>query len=80
MADMAYEPRLKKHYLETVKPAMQAQFEYKNVMQMPKIEKIVINMGVGESTGDSKQAQNAADSAAYSSSLVQALISSLVGY
>jgi len=60
MADNT-EPRLKKIYDETVRPAMQEKFSYKNVMQMPKIEKIVINMGVGDSTADSKQAQNAAD-------------------
>jgi len=60
MADNT-EPRLKKIYDDTVRPAMQEKFAYQNVMQMPKIEKIVINMGVGESTADSKQAQNAAD-------------------
>lgn len=60
MADNT-EPRLKKHYDDTVRPAMQEKFSYQNVMQMPKVEKIVINMGVGESTADSKQAQNAAD-------------------
>ncbi|MDD9909730.1 MAG: 50S ribosomal protein L5 [Ahrensia sp.] len=60
MAD-TYEPRLKKHYNDTVRGQMQDKFGYANVMQMPKIDKIVINMGVGESTADSKQARNAAD-------------------
>lgn len=61
MADAAKEPRLKKFYDDTVRPAMQEQFSYKNVMQMPRLDKIVINMGVGESTADSKKAQVAAD-------------------
>lgn len=54
------EARLKKHYDETVVPAMQEKFAYTNKMMMPKLDKIVINMGVGESTNDSKQAANAA--------------------
>ena len=60
MADNT-EPRLKKIYDDTVRPAMQEKFAYQNVMQMPKVDKIVINMGIGESTADSKQAQDAAD-------------------
>jgi large subunit ribosomal protein L5 len=55
-----YEPRLKKHYRDVVVPAMKEQFGYKNVMEIPRIEKIVLNMGVGESTGDSKKATVAA--------------------
>ncbi|MCA0401267.1 MAG: 50S ribosomal protein L5 [Proteobacteria bacterium] len=55
-----YEPRLKKHYRDVVVPAMREQFGYKNVMEIPRIEKIVLNMGVGESTGDSKKASVAA--------------------
>ncbi len=61
MADAANEPRLKKFYDGTVRGVMQEKFSYKNVMQMPRIDKIVINMGVGESTADSKKAQVAAD-------------------
>ena len=61
MADAANEPRLKKYYDDTVRGVMQEKFSYKNVMQMPRIDKIVINMGVGESTADSKKAQVAAD-------------------
>ena len=57
----ANEPRLKKFYADSVVPAMQAKFNYANKMQMPKVDKIVINMGVGESTNDSKKAQVAAD-------------------
>jgi len=40
--------RLKKEYEETVVPALQKEFGYKNVMQVPHLEKIVVNMGVGE--------------------------------
>ena len=49
-----YVPRLRKFYDETVKPDMIKQFGYKNVMEVPKITKIVLNMGVGEATQDSK--------------------------
>ena len=61
MADGNYEARLKKVYADKVVPAMQEKFGYKNKMQMPKIDKIVLNMGIGESTNDSKKAQVAAD-------------------
>jgi len=61
MANAANEPRLKKHYNDTVRKAMQDKFAYKNAMQMPKVDKIVINMGVGESTADSKKASVAAE-------------------
>lgn len=61
MANAANEPRLKKFYADTVVGAMQEKFSYKNKMQMPKLDKIVINMGVGESTADSKKAKIAAD-------------------
>ncbi|MEM1039430.1 MAG: 50S ribosomal protein L5 [Pseudomonadota bacterium] len=61
MADAAKEPRLKTFYETDVRKAMQERFDYKNVMQMPRLDKIVINMGVGESTADSKKAQVAAD-------------------
>ncbi|MEM9733276.1 MAG: 50S ribosomal protein L5 [Pseudomonadota bacterium] len=52
--------RMKKLYDEKVVPAMQEKFAYTNKMMMPKLDKIVINMGVGERTNDSKQASNAA--------------------
>src|SRR5918993_2061029 len=55
-----YTPRLKKHYEEVVRPKLIEEFGYKNAMQVPTIEKIVLNMGVGESTGDSKKATVAA--------------------
>ncbi len=49
-----YIPRLRKHYDEVVKPALIAKFGYSNVMEVPKLTKIVLNMGVGEATQDSK--------------------------
>lgn len=61
MLDTAnYEPRLKAFYRDVVVPKMREQFGYKNVMEVPRIEKIVLNMGVGESTADSKKASVAA--------------------
>jgi len=48
-------PRLQQYYNETVRPALQKEFGYKNPMQVPKLEKIVINMGVGEAAGDQKK-------------------------
>lgn len=47
-------PRLKQHYLENVVPALKERFGYKSVMQVPKVEKVVVNMGVGEATQDPK--------------------------
>ena len=44
--------RVKKLWKETVTPKMKEQFGYKSVMQVPKIEKIVINMGIGPNQGD----------------------------
>ncbi len=47
-------PRLKKKYREDIRPAMQEQFAYGNVMQVPGLVKVVVNMGVGEAARDSK--------------------------
>ncbi|MGH7041878.1 MAG: 50S ribosomal protein L5, partial [Acetobacteraceae bacterium] len=47
-------PRLMKRYLDDVRARLTTEFGYKNPMQVPKLEKIVINMGVGEATGDQK--------------------------
>ncbi len=60
MAEASYEPRLKKHFVAVVQPKMLEQFGYKNPMEMPRIDKIVLNMGIGESTADSKKAATAA--------------------
>src|SRR4051794_12904353 len=56
-----YTPRLRKHYEEVVRPKLVEEFGYKNPMQVPKIDKMVLNMGVGESTADSKKASTAAE-------------------
>jgi large subunit ribosomal protein L5 len=48
-------PRMQQRYNDTVAAALREQFGYKNVMQVPRLEKIVINMGVGEAAGDQKK-------------------------
>ena len=53
--------RLQEHYRKTVAPALQAKFGYKNVMQVPRITKITLNMGVGEAMADKKVIDNAAN-------------------
>jgi len=55
MSETREMPRLQKLYNEQVRPAMQQEFGYANPMQVPKLEKIVLNMGVGEATGDQKK-------------------------
>lgn len=49
--------RLKDHYKETIVPALKEKFAYKSVMEVPRIEKITLNMGVGEALGDKKVLQ-----------------------
>jgi large subunit ribosomal protein L5 len=51
--------RLKEYYKDTVMPQLTQQFGYKSVMQVPRITKIVLNMGVGEAVGDKKLLDNA---------------------
>lgn len=51
--------RLQEIYRSEIVPVMQKQFNYKNVMQMPKLDKIVINMGVGEASQDKKKIEGA---------------------
>lgn len=46
--------RVQQHYLENVRPALMKKFEYKSIMQVPKIEKIVVNMGVGDAINNPK--------------------------
>lgn len=55
-----YTPRLQAVYEKEVRAALQKEFGYKNVMEIPKLDKIVINMGVGETVADSKIIQAAA--------------------
>jgi large subunit ribosomal protein L5 len=52
--------RLREHYEKVVRPSLMKEFDYKNPMQVPRLEKIVINMGVGEATQDQKKLQAAA--------------------
>lgn len=54
-----YTPRLQAVYEKDVRATLQKQFNYKNAMQVPKLDKIVINMGVGENVNDSKTIQAA---------------------
>lgn len=54
-----YEPRLKTQYREEIRAKMKEAFAYSNDMQIPQLDKIVINMGVGEAVGDSKKMQSA---------------------
>ena len=56
-----YQPRLKTVYNETIRKALRDEFKYENEMQVPRIDKIVINMGVGEATADSKKPSVAAE-------------------
>ena len=54
-----YIPRFKKRYNEVIRPAMMKEFGYKNVMQVPRINKIVLNIGAGEGASDGKKVQQA---------------------
>lgn len=55
MSDVKELPRLRKQYDETIRKALVEEFGYKNPMEVPKLEKIVINMGVGEAAADQKK-------------------------
>ena len=59
MAEQAYEPRLKSEYRQRIRAAMKEQFGYTNEMQIPKLDKIVLNMGIGEAVSDSKKVNSA---------------------
>jgi large subunit ribosomal protein L5 len=59
MAEQAYEPRLKAEYRDRIRAKLKDHFGYTNEMQIPKLDKIVINMGVGEAVNDSKKIQSA---------------------
>ena len=61
MADSANLTKMQQHYVDNVRAQMIEQFGYKNLMQVPKIDKIVINMGVGEATQDKKKVDKAAE-------------------
>jgi hypothetical protein len=60
MLDQAkYTPRAKADYHSRIRAAMKAEFGYKNDMQIPKLDKIVLNMGVGEAVKDTKKVKTA---------------------
>lgn len=62
MADgNVYIPRLYTRYLDEIRPALKEEFGYKNEIQIPKLEKIVLNMGVGEAVKDTKKVKTAHD-------------------
>lgn len=56
-----YTPRLRTVFQETIKAALKEEFSYKNDMQIPRLDKIVLNMGVGEAVKDTKKVKQAAD-------------------
>lgn len=59
MADNKYTPRLKARYRKEIIPALMKKFEYKSIMQVPKITKICLNQGVGTAVADKKQIEAA---------------------
>ena len=56
---MPEECRYKKRYLEQIVPEMMKEFNYSSIMQVPRLEKIVVNMGVGDATSDARMLDNA---------------------
>jgi large subunit ribosomal protein L5 len=56
-----YYPRLKTKYHEEVVPALRKEFDYGNIMQVPRLQKIVLNMGLGEATQNAKLLDSAVD-------------------
>ena len=57
MADtQTYEPRLKTEYKASIRPALKEKFGYSTEMKIPRLDKIVVNMGIGEAVADSKKA------------------------
>ena len=59
--ESTYTPRLKAHYQAAVRAALKEEFGYKNDMQIPRLDKIVLNMGVGEAVKDTKKVKQAAE-------------------
>jgi large subunit ribosomal protein L5 len=57
----AYTPRLKAEYKGKIRAALKEEFSYKNDMQIPRLDKIVLNMGVGEAVKDTKKVKQAAE-------------------
>jgi large subunit ribosomal protein L5 len=61
MAEASTEPRLKTYYRDAVRPQLKEEFGYSNEMMIPQLDKIVLNMGIGEAVGDQKRTQSAAN-------------------
>ena len=59
MATKTYQPRLKGKYAEEIVPALQKQFQYTSSMQVPKLEKICLNQGIGDAVSDKKMIEAA---------------------
>jgi large subunit ribosomal protein L5 len=59
MSEAAYEPRLKTKYREEIRAKLKEKFNYSNPMMIPRLDKVVINMGVGEAAQDSKKIKSA---------------------
>lgn len=59
MAEADYIPRLKTHYDDSIRAQLTEQFSYANSMQVPKLDKVVLNMGIGEATTDTKKVKAA---------------------
>lgn len=59
MAEAQYIPRLKSQYLEKIRPSLKERFKYGNALEVPQLDKVVLNMGVGEAVGDSKKIKSA---------------------
>ena len=59
MATKTYQPRLKGKYKEEIVKNLQTQFKYKTVMQVPKLQKICINQGIGDAVSDKKMIESA---------------------
>lgn len=60
MSEPAYVPRLKQKYMDEIRPKLIERFRYANVMQVPRVEKVVLNMGIGEAIQDKKKLESAA--------------------
>jgi len=58
---MGYVPRLKQEFKDRVTPALQEEFGYKNIMQVPRLNKIVVSRGVGAAVADKKLVENAVE-------------------
>lgn len=56
---MAYTPNLKKKYKEEIVPSLKKEFGYNTIMQVPQLEKIVLNQGIGQAVADKKLVENA---------------------